>query len=115
MPVGPYGVSMPARSSEGAPLDEGIRESALLYLAHGPRCWPGAASFTLLEVDAFGSSTGEAQSICRACVREAAQRVLARIAELSATDSCRLGLPYLDLVGEFAAAEGICSICGDGL
>ena len=98
-------------SSEGLP--DRLRSAGELFHRFGAAAWPGAAHLLLLEVDQFGSLTGSAQLVCRACARDAACRVLERLDELVATDSWRQDLPYLELAGESGPAEGPCSICGD--
>jgi hypothetical protein len=91
-----------------------LKESAEGYLAHGYMYWPGADHFVLLGIDSAACLIGDAETVCRACVREAARAVLARLDDL-ATDSCRSRLPYLDLVGEYDSANGPCVVCGDAV
>jgi hypothetical protein len=89
-----------------------LRTSADSYLANGQRCWPGADHFLLLRIDGYGCLTGESKIVCRACVREAAQAVLTGLDNV-ATKSCRQCVPYFELVGEMASADGPCSFCDE--
>jgi len=89
-----------------------LRTSAESYITHGHRSWPGASHFLLLGIDGYGCLTGDSNIVCRSCIREAAQIVLTRLDQL-ATKSCRQRVPYLELVGEMALADGPCSFCDE--
>jgi hypothetical protein len=89
-----------------------LRRSAEGYLAYGQRYWPGADHFLLLTIDSAACLIGDAKTVCRACVMEAARAMLARLDDL-ATGSCRPRLPYLDLLGDSDSAAGPCTLCGD--
>jgi hypothetical protein len=82
-----------------------LREAAQGFLQYGPNFWPGAHHFVLLELDDEGSCTGDAALVCRACVREAAAVVEARV-----LSQARQRL--LDLVGDSSPQDGPCCICG---
>ena len=96
-------------------LPDRLRTGGELFRRLGAAAWPGAAHLLLLEVDGSGSLTGEAQVVCRQCAREAAWRVLDRLDEVAATDSCRDDVSYLELVGESSAPDEPCSICRECL
>ena len=96
-------------------LRDRLRTGGELFWRFGATAWPGAAHLLLLEVDRSGSLTGDAQTVCRACAREAACRVLERLDEIAATDTCRDDVSYLELVGESSPPDGPCSICGECL
>src|SRR2546421_101943 len=104
-------MSLQEPSSDGLP--DRLRTAGELFHRFGPAAWPGAAHFLLLEIDQLGSLTGDAHVACRACAWEAACRVLERLDDLAATDSCREDLLYLELVGDSGAPDEPCSICGD--
>ena len=91
-----------------------LRVSAETYLAYGALCWPGAKHFLLLGVDSDECLTGEAEIVCRTCVRDAARVMLLRLDEI-ATNSCPQKLPYLDLPGESSPDDAQCALCGEAV
>jgi hypothetical protein len=81
-------------------------EAAAEYLKLGAAYWPGAAYFSLVELDRHGNSI-DAQPVCRSCVREAALTVL-----------LRLQLPDLtpiDLYAEAGVVSDFCILCREPL
>lgn len=61
------------------PCPEELLAQRLLDVAsgferYGAAYWPGADHFILLALDAEGSCTGEAWTVCRTCVRHAGGR-----------------------------------------
>jgi hypothetical protein len=80
--------------------------AAAEYLKLGAAYWPGAAYFSLVELDRHGNSI-DAHPVCRACVREAALVVLVR---LQLPD-----LTPIDLYAETGVVSDFCSLCRDPL
>ncbi len=89
---------------EADDLRRRLMEGALGLRDRGAPYWPGASHFLLLELDTCGSCTGEARTVCPACVSDAAQFVL-HLAE-------RGGAPLFDLVGEAGSVLEPCCCCG---
>ncbi len=81
-----------------------LKETAEGFRRAGAAYWPGADHFVLLEIDANGSSTGDGREICRACVREAARMVEARLDHPAGV--------ALDLIGDTSHQDGPCCLCG---
>jgi hypothetical protein len=80
--------------------------AAANYFKLGAAYWPGAACFSLVELDLHGNSI-DAQPVCRACVREAALTVLVR---LQVPD-----LTPIDLYAETGVVSGFCGLCQEPL
>lgn len=71
------------------------------------RYWPPADHFALVALDgAARCLTGESRIVRRLCVLAAARLVSDCLDDVGATGSCRGALPYLDLVGDSASADG---------
>jgi hypothetical protein len=81
-------------------------QEAADYSKLGAAYWPGAAYFSLVELDGHGNAI-DAHTVCRACVREAALVVLARLHTPN--------LAPIDLCAETATASGCCSLCQEPL
>lgn len=81
-------------------------EDAAAYLRLGAAYWPGAAHFSLVELDRNGNSI-DAQPVCRACVREAALAVLVRLQTPN--------LNPIDLYAETDFVSGFCGLCQEPL
>ena len=80
--------------------------AAAEYLQFGAAYWPGAAYFSLVELDRHGNSI-DAQPVCRACVREAALTVLVRLQTPN--------LNPIDLYAETDVVSGFCGLCQEPL
>lgn len=80
--------------------------AAAEYLKLGAAYWPGAAYFSLVELDRHGNSI-DAQPVCRACVREAALAVLVRLQVPDLTPT--------DIYAETGVVNDFCSLCREPL
>ena len=76
------------------------------YFKLGAAYWPGAAHFSLVELNRNGNSI-DAHPVCRACVREAALAVLVRLQTPN--------LNPIDLYAESDAVSGFCGLCQEPL
>jgi hypothetical protein len=83
-------------------LPQRLHESPCGFVVHGAAYGSAPNHFLLLELDLSASCTREAPGICHACVRHAAQLVLAI--------ACTV---LLDLVGEIGTLAAPCYICGE--
>jgi hypothetical protein len=80
--------------------------AAANYFKLGAGYWPGAAFFSLVELDRHGNSI-DAHPVCRACVREAALTVLVCLQTPNLTP--------IDLYAETGVVSGFCSLCHESL
>jgi hypothetical protein len=80
--------------------------AAANYFKLGAAYWPGAACFSLVELDRHGNSI-DAHHVCRACVREAALSVLVCLQMPNLTP--------IDLYAETDVISGFCGLCQEPL
>lgn len=92
------------RATERSKVERAV--AAAEYLKLGAAYWPGAAYFSLVQLDRHGNSV-DAQLVCRACVREAALAVLVR--------QQTPNLNPIDLYAETDVVSSLCGLCREPL